>query len=253
LTYLAAERRVSAATQTQALSALLFLFWHGLERPLGALSPFPRARAPVQLPVVLTREVELIRFRGHLILQRERSPRNRISSRLLVSCVVNVGFAEVTVSSVRNTRGLIQVTVVALCALLFGGAVVLGGAIAPPAVAQDTSSHAPCGASSAAQLRTTLYFGLARPTGSVSELEWQIFLHDEVTSRFPEGLTVWEATGQWRRPDGQIERERVKVLLLIHPDSPVAHSAVQSLIAQYRQKFDQESVLWETAHVCVAS
>jgi integron integrase len=56
LTYLAVERRVSAATQTQALSALLFLYRDVLERPLGVLSPFPRARAPVRLPVVLTRE-----------------------------------------------------------------------------------------------------------------------------------------------------------------------------------------------------
>ena len=39
-----------------------------------------------------------------------------------------------------------------------------------------------CGASSAPQVRTTLYFGLARPKGAVSELEWQIFLRDEVTS-----------------------------------------------------------------------
>ena len=156
-------------------------------------------------------------------------------------------------SIAKNTRGLMQVAVVAMCALLVGGGGVLGGAFAPQAVAQDTLSRGQCGASSAAQLRTTLYFGLARPKGSVSELEWQIFLRDEVTPRFPEGLTVWEANGQWRRPDGQIEHEGAKVLLLVHPDTAVAGSAVQSVIAQYRKKFDQESVLWETAHVCVAS
>jgi hypothetical protein len=141
--------------------------------------------------------------------------------------------------------------IVAMCILLFGG--VLGDAFPLRAAAQDTSSSAQCGVSSIAQLRTTLYFGLARPRGSVSELEWQIFLRDEVTARFPEGLTVWEANGQWRRPDGQIEHEGAKVLLLVHPDTAAARSAVQSVIAQYRQKFDQESVLWETAHVCVAS
>jgi hypothetical protein len=157
------------------------------------------------------------------------------------------------VSIAKDTRGLMQFAVVALCALLFGGGVVFGGAFAPQAAALDTSSGRQCGAASIAQLRTTLYFGLARPKGSVSELEWQIFLRDEVTARFPEGLTVWEASGQWRRPDGQIEHEAAKVLLLVHPDTALAGSAVQSVIAQYRQKFDQESVLWETAHVCVAS
>ena len=93
-------------------------------------------------------------------------------------------------------------------------------------------------------MRTTLYFGLARPKGSVSELEWQMFLRDEVTARFPEGLTVWEANGQWRRPDGKIEHEGSKVLLLVQPDTTAARSAVQAVIAQYRQKFDQESVMW---------
>jgi Protein of unknown function (DUF3574) len=106
---------------------------------------------------------------------------------------------------------------------------------------------------SSAQLRTTLYFGLARPKGSVSELEWQVFLRDEVTSRFPDGLTVWDADGQWRNTAGTIDHENSKVLLLVHPDTPAARASVQGVIERYRKTFDQESVLWETARVCVAS
>jgi hypothetical protein len=109
-----------------------------------------------------------------------------------------------------------------------------------------------CGAASAAQLRTTLYFGLGRPKGMVSELEWQIFLRDEVTSRFPEGLTVWDAQGQWQSK-GSIGHERTKVLLLVHPDTREAQQAVQGVIARYRKAFEQESVLWETARVCAIS
>jgi hypothetical protein len=160
---------------------------------------------------------------------------------------------EVTVSSANDKRGLTKLAVGAMCALLFGGGVGLGSAFAPQAVAQKTTVSGQCGASAAAQLRTTLYFGLARPKGSVSELDWQIFLRDDVTARFPEGLTVWDANGQWRRSDGQIDHERSKVLLLVHPDTATASASVQAVIARYRQKFDQESVLWETAHVCVAS
>jgi hypothetical protein len=107
--------------------------------------------------------------------------------------------------------------------------------------------------SATAQLRTTLYFGLARPKGSVSELEWQVFLRDEVTARFPDGLTVWDADGQWRGPTGTIDHENSKVLLLVHPDTPTARGSVQAVIERYRKTFDQESVLWETARVCVAS
>lgn len=106
---------------------------------------------------------------------------------------------------------------------------------------------------SAAQLRTTLYFGLARPKGSVSELDWQMFLRDEVTSRFPDGLTVWDADGQWRNTGGTIDHENSKVLLLVHPDTPTARASVQGVIDRYRKTFEQESVLWETARVCVAS
>jgi hypothetical protein len=110
-----------------------------------------------------------------------------------------------------------------------------------------------CGPTSTSQLRTTLYFGTARPKGSVSELEWQIFLRDEVTSRFPDGLTVWDADGQWRAPGGRIDHERTKVLLLVHPDTSAARESVREIIARYRKAFDQQSVLWETARVCVAS
>ena len=124
------------------------------------------------------------------------------------------------------------------------------------ATGRDTAAPArevACGTASAAQLRTTLYFGLARPKGSVSELEWQMFLRDEVTARFPEGLTVWEAEGQWKRAEGTIGHERTKVLLLVHPDTTAAREGVQTVIDHYRRKFDQESVLWETARVCVSS
>jgi hypothetical protein len=109
-----------------------------------------------------------------------------------------------------------------------------------------------CG-SSAAQIRTTLYFGLSRPKGAVSELEWQIFVRDEVTKRFPDGLTVWEAEGQWLTPAGSIDREQSKVLLLVHADSPAARQSVQTVIQAYRTTFEQQSVLWESSRVCVAS
>lgn len=56
LTDLAERRRVSASTQTQALSAILFLYRHVLDMDLGWLDGLVRIRAPVRLPVVLSRE-----------------------------------------------------------------------------------------------------------------------------------------------------------------------------------------------------
>src|SRR5258706_11678152 len=83
-----------------------------------------------------------------------------------------------------------------------------------------------CGSLGSSRLRTTLYFGLKRKSGRVTENEWRGFLQKEVTARFPEGLTVWEATGQWRQPDGRIVHERSKVLLLVHDETPSVRATV---------------------------
>ena len=54
LTHLAVEERVSAATQNQALAALLFLYRHVLEEPLPWLNDLVKAKRTVRLPVVLS-------------------------------------------------------------------------------------------------------------------------------------------------------------------------------------------------------
>lgn len=56
LTHLAVKEKVSASTQNQALSALLFLYRHVLGREVGDLGEVIRARKPQRLPVVMTRE-----------------------------------------------------------------------------------------------------------------------------------------------------------------------------------------------------
>ncbi len=56
LSWLANEREVSAGTQTQALSALLFLYRRVLEIDLEWLDNLTRAKAPERMPIVLTRD-----------------------------------------------------------------------------------------------------------------------------------------------------------------------------------------------------
>jgi len=56
LSWLAVQRHVSASTQNQALSALLFLYRHVLAIDVGAIEQVPRARIPGRVPVVLSRE-----------------------------------------------------------------------------------------------------------------------------------------------------------------------------------------------------
>lgn len=67
LTNLAVERSVSASTQNQAKSALLFLYKEVLESDLPWLENVTQAKVPKRLPVVLTREetqAVLVRLEG---------------------------------------------------------------------------------------------------------------------------------------------------------------------------------------------
>jgi site-specific recombinase XerD len=79
LEHLAVEGNVSASTQNQALSALLFLFAHVLERSLGEVGEFTPARRPKKLPVVLARE-EVAR----LLTAMEGT--NRLIAQILYGC-----------------------------------------------------------------------------------------------------------------------------------------------------------------------
>jgi integron integrase len=56
LTSLATQAEVAASTQNQALNALVFLYRHVLDRPLGELGEVVRAKRPQRLPLVLTVE-----------------------------------------------------------------------------------------------------------------------------------------------------------------------------------------------------
>lgn len=65
LSHLATERHVAAATQAQALAAILFLYKHVLNADLPWLGNVIRASRPKRLPVVLTR-AEVRRVLSHL-------------------------------------------------------------------------------------------------------------------------------------------------------------------------------------------
>jgi integron integrase len=56
LSYLAIERHVSASTQNQALSAILFLYREVLEQEIDWITDAIRAQKPKRLPVVFTKE-----------------------------------------------------------------------------------------------------------------------------------------------------------------------------------------------------
>ena len=100
-------------------------------------------------------------------------------------------------------------------------------------------------------VRDVVYFGRNRPGGgSVSETEWQAFLDEVVTPRFPAGLTVVSAHGQWRGRGGGVEREDAEVLTVFHAGDAAASRAVAEIAGEYKRRFQQEAVLRERSPAC---
>lgn len=95
-------------------------------------------------------------------------------------------------------------------------------------------------------IRTELYFGRNKPTGgTVSDTDWQKFVDEFVTPRFPDGLTILDADGQWRVKDGTIAREQSKVIVLIYPRKvrKAMNAKIEEIRAEYKSRFAQESVM----------
>jgi hypothetical protein len=86
--------------------------------------------------------------------------------------------------------------------------------------------------------------------GAVSDADWASYLAEEVTPRFPDGLTAIDAAGQWRGPSGAISRERAKMLIVVVFDAPAHLSKVQEMIDAYLKRFHQQAVLHTEHAVC---
>ena len=85
----------------------------------------------------------------------------------------------------------------------------------------------------------------------VTLAEWQNFVNEVVTPKFPAGLTIVDSAGQWRNAHGRIEQEPSKLLVLLHPRSAEIDAQIDEIRALYCQRFKQEAVMKVTsvAHV----
>jgi len=88
-----------------------------------------------------------------------------------------------------------------------------------------------------------MLFGMNSPDGPVEETQWQQFLADTVTPRFPDGLTVYRAEGQWRGAGGQVEREDSRAVEILHGDDADGRKRIAEISAEYKRRFKQEAVL----------
>jgi hypothetical protein len=88
-----------------------------------------------------------------------------------------------------------------------------------------------------------LYFGLKKPNGEVSEEEWNKFVDNVITQRFPNGFNVIDSYGQWRDNNGQIIKENTKLVQIAHENQLESNNNIKEIIKEYTEKFDQEAVL----------
>lgn len=88
--------------------------------------------------------------------------------------------------------------------------------------------------------------------GAVGEDEWARFVDEVVTPKFPDGLTVIDAYGQWWNPPaGRIEREPAKMLLIVLVDEKAQAPKLGEVAAAYKRRFSQQSVVIMMRRACV--
>jgi hypothetical protein len=91
--------------------------------------------------------------------------------------------------------------------------------------------------------RTELYFG------GIARASWDDFLATVVTPRFPDGLTWYDAHGQWQTRTGIVTKQDSRVLVLIHAATPEKDRLVEELREQFKTRYHELSVLRADAAV----
>jgi Protein of unknown function (DUF3574) len=86
-------------------------------------------------------------------------------------------------------------------------------------------------------VRTELYFG-APP-----QEDWERFLLESVTPKFPDGLSVFDVSGQWRAKDGVVHKVPTKVLMILHPPDEESGERIEGIRREFLRRWRHESVL----------
>lgn len=131
-------------------------------------------------------------------------------------------------------------------------AAVLSCAAAAVAAAQPSTSA--CHGGQQQRDVAELLFGrdIDRRLG-VSETAWRHFVAREITPRFPDGLTVTDALGQWRDPaSGRVVREPSKRVEIVLPGKADDHVRLKAVVSAYKRQFRQRSVGLIVQSACVS-
>jgi Protein of unknown function (DUF3574) len=87
----------------------------------------------------------------------------------------------------------------------------------------------------------------------VSESAFAHFVARELTPRFPDGLTITDATGQWRDPAGGAPvREPTKRVEIVLPGNADDQAKLDAVVTAYKRVFRQHSVVIIVRPACVS-
>ena len=91
------------------------------------------------------------------------------------------------------------------------------------------------------QMRTAQLFLGAK--SSPDDRDLRRFVDQEVTPRFPDGVTVVSGGGQWKGSENRLIREASKVVLVVLPTAGDSGAKVEAVRTAYRTKFKQDPVV----------
>jgi len=124
------------------------------------------------------------------------------------------------------------------------------GAVIAPAMAAENDQHCQVGD---AFTQTTLYYGTTWKNGQpITPEEWNSYLSADVTPRFKDGLTVFDANGQWMNRKGDVTRQTSKAVLIVHQGDKDSSQRIEELRDIYKKRFQQESVMRVDEPVCAS-
>ncbi|WP_309091883.1 DUF3574 domain-containing protein [Phenylobacterium sp.] len=128
----------------------------------------------------------------------------------------------------------------------------LGGMLAAVGLAGCATLEAPSCPAGQEHLRTAqLFLGGQPGAPAVRDAELRTFVDQEITPRFPNGVTVLDGGGQWRGAENQLIRQAQKVVLIVLPARGDTQKRLQAVRTAYQTRFRQDSVV-VTQAACVA-
>ena len=120
----------------------------------------------------------------------------------------------------------------------------------PRAAAAPAAPACPAGQE---HLRTAqLFLGRQAAGAPIAAWDLQRFVEQEITPRFPDGVTVVDGGDQWKGSENKMIREASKVVLVVLPASGDTHHKVEAVRVAYRTKFKQNPVVVLPPPACTA-